>query len=331
MYWKHENAAPALPEGCRLPAEGGSATDQVMAQPGSGCKATTRCLEGTAPPAMAQSDAEALAGALDKDEGRASPCTPSTPSVCSPPSAASSVPSAGKNICSSCGLEILDRYLLKVNNLIWHVRCLECSVCRTSLRQQNSCYIKNKEIFCKMDYFSRFGTKCARCGRQIYASDWVRRARGNAYHLACFACFSCKRQLSTGEEFGLVEEKVLCRIHYDTMIENLKRAAENGTSCPHPRPFQDATRRDGDAWSATSVTPRERPHAGGGSALGTGQSAQTGQARADILHRRAVAGYAGAVRAGQQPRRTDAAEAGGHDGPQPEGHPGVVSKLPGAS
>ncbi|XP_028919564.1 LIM/homeobox protein Lhx6 isoform X1 [Ornithorhynchus anatinus] len=200
-----------------------------MAQPGPGCKASSRCLDGTTPSSMAQPDGEPLAGALDKDEARSSPSTPSTPSVCSPPSAASSSgPAAGKNICSSCGLEILDRYLLKVNNLIWHVRCLECSVCRTSLRQQSSCYIKNKEIFCKVDYFSRFGTKCARCGRQIYASDWVRRARGNAYHLACFACFSCKRQLSTGEEFGLVEEKVLCRIHYDTMIENLKRAAENG-------------------------------------------------------------------------------------------------------
>uniref|UniRef100_H3DDR8 LIM homeobox 6 n=1 Tax=Tetraodon nigroviridis TaxID=99883 RepID=H3DDR8_TETNG len=149
----------------------------------------------------------------------------------SPPSEAACLcsPPPAKNQCASCGMDIQDRYLLKVNNLNWHLGCLECSVCRASLRQHNSCYVKNKEIFCKLDYFSRFGTKCAQCGRQVYASDWVRRARGSVYHLACFACFSCKRQLSTGEEFGLVEGRVLCRSHYDIMLDNLRRAAENGT------------------------------------------------------------------------------------------------------
>lgn len=34
------------------------------------------------------------------------------------------------------------------------------------------------------------------------------------------------------------------------------------------------------------------------------------------------AGDAGSVRSGQQPRRSDAAEAGGADGPQPESHTG---------
>lgn len=42
---------------------------------------------------------------------------------------------------------------LQVNDLCWHVRCLSCSVCRTSLGRHTSCYIKDKDIFCKLDYF----------------------------------------------------------------------------------------------------------------------------------------------------------------------------------
>ncbi|NXD74912.1 LHX6 protein, partial [Halcyon senegalensis] len=144
-----------------------------------------------------QPDGEPLPSALEKEDARSAPSTPSTPSVCSPPSSSSSTPSAGKNVCSSCGLEILDRYLLK------------CSVCRTSLRQQHSCYIKNKEIFCKMDYFSRFGTKCARCGRQIYASDW--QGMLLVPHPRCQACFpQVERLLHVGGAGRWAGESLTC-------------------------------------------------------------------------------------------------------------------------
>lgn len=69
---------------------------------------------------QSHSDGESQRSNMEREETRSSPSTPSTPSVCSPTSTASSVPSTGKNLCASCGLEILDRYLLKVRR--WQER-----------------------------------------------------------------------------------------------------------------------------------------------------------------------------------------------------------------
>ncbi|RMZ94289.1 LIM homeobox Awh-like, partial [Brachionus plicatilis] len=105
------------------------------------------------------------------------------------------------------------------NETSWHEECLKCNHCNLSLITEETCFFKKNKIFCKLDYYKYFGIKCAKCSRNIQSSDWVRRAKDNVYHLACFACENCKRQLSTGEEFALQNNKVLCKTHYCEAID----------------------------------------------------------------------------------------------------------------
>lgn len=76
--------------------------------------------------------------------------------------------------------------------------------------------------------YRSFGAKCSKCSRGISASDWVRKARNHVYHLACFACDACKRQLSTGEEFALHEDRVLCKTHYLELVDGGTTSSDDG-------------------------------------------------------------------------------------------------------
>ncbi|KAK2566917.1 LIM/homeobox protein Awh [Acropora cervicornis] len=139
----------------------------------------------------------------------------------------------GEN-CAGCKGRIMDRYLVKVSGKAWHTSCLKCCMCGLELGKEATCYTKEDRIYCKTDYARQFGTKCARCGRSIHANDWVRRARSSVYHLACFACDACKRQLSTGEEFALKEGHVLFGFSFCTQndggIEDMIQDADSEDS-----------------------------------------------------------------------------------------------------
>eukprot|EP00095_Tigriopus_kingsejongensis_P004296 maker-scaffold722_size106786-snap-gene-0.31 protein:Tk04296 transcript:maker-scaffold722_size106786-snap-gene-0.31-mRNA-1 annotation:"lim homeobox protein awh" len=121
--------------------------------------------------------------------------------------------------CNLCGDIISDRFILQVASRSWHAECLRCSICQTLLDSHASCFLRDDQLFCKLDYTKLFGAKCFKCCRLISPTDWVRKARDQVYHLACFACDACKRQLSTGEEFGINENRVLCKPHYMETVD----------------------------------------------------------------------------------------------------------------
>ncbi|XP_069761422.1 LIM/homeobox protein Lhx3 isoform X2 [Narcine bancroftii] len=78
--------------------------------------------------------------------------------------------------------------------------------------------------------FRRFGTKCAACQQGIPPTQVVRRAQDFVYHLQCFACIVCKRQLATGDEFYLMEDsRLVCKGDYEAAKQ---REAETNAKRP---------------------------------------------------------------------------------------------------
>lgn len=52
----------------------------------------------------------------------------------------------------------------------------------------------------------------------------VRKAQDFVYHLHCFACIICNRQLATGDEFYLMEDgRLVCKEDYETAKQNGKQ------------------------------------------------------------------------------------------------------------
>ncbi|XP_055629210.1 LIM/homeobox protein Awh-like isoform X2 [Toxorhynchites rutilus septentrionalis] len=130
--------------------------------------------------------------------------------------------------CRGCSEAITDRFMLEMSGCAWHASCLQCSVCYRPLEREVSCYFKDGEVYCKQDYVRKYQTSCAKCSRPISPTDWVRRARNFVFHLACFACDSCERQLSTGEQFVIIDDRVLCKTHYMELIDDGTTSSEDG-------------------------------------------------------------------------------------------------------
>ncbi|XP_038590400.1 LIM homeobox transcription factor 1-beta-like isoform X2 [Micropterus salmoides] len=116
-------------------------------------------------------------------------------------------------VCEGCARTISDRFLMRVNNASWHEECLQCAACQRPLTA--TCYFRNTKVYCKADYQQLFATKCSGCLEKIVPTEFVMRALESIYHLSCFCCCVCERQLCKGDKFVLKEGQLLCKSDYD--------------------------------------------------------------------------------------------------------------------
>ena len=74
--------------------------------------------------------------------------------------------------------------------------------------------------------------KCAGCCRVISPHDLVRRAPGDVvYHVDCFACAACGRQIDTGDPlYALTEGRFVCRDDWARGAAAVDREADGKTT-----------------------------------------------------------------------------------------------------
>nr|XP_021324120.1 LIM homeobox transcription factor 1, alpha isoform X1 [Danio rerio] len=122
-----------------------------------------------------------------------------------------------KSVCEGCNELIRDRYLLRVQDGLWHERCLHCASCREPLK--DTCFLRNKTLYCKRDYQKLFVVRCQGCSEIISPSELVMRAQGSAvFHLRCFCCCVCGCRLQKGDHCVLRGDGLFCATHFHNQL-----------------------------------------------------------------------------------------------------------------
>eukprot|EP00094_Tigriopus_californicus_P002907 TCALIF_02804-PA protein Name:"Similar to lhx1a LIM/homeobox protein Lhx1 (Danio rerio)" AED:0.19 eAED:0.19 QI:0/0.6/0.66/0.83/0.4/0.5/6/80/319 len=67
----------------------------------------------------------------------------------------------------------------------------------------------------------RYGPRCSGCQNVIHPNDMVRKAKERIFHLTCFTCVMCKRQLNTGDKlFVMMDGAFVCKDDYVAHVLN---------------------------------------------------------------------------------------------------------------
>ncbi len=124
-------------------------------------------------------------------------------------------------------------------DLEWHAKCLRCVECGHFLDENCTCFVRNGKTYCKSDYVRLFSKKCFKCKDCFTKNDFVMRAGNRIYHIDCFRCQMCNKQLAPGDEFALKDDGLLCKMDNEIFDKNIASMNHSNIQMlPHQLPTQ---------------------------------------------------------------------------------------------
>uniref|UniRef100_A0A8C5ESR5 LIM domain kinase 1 n=1 Tax=Gouania willdenowi TaxID=441366 RepID=A0A8C5ESR5_GOUWI len=113
--------------------------------------------------------------------------------------------------------------------VLFSVRCCDCSA---SLSHWY--YEKDGRLFCKKDYWAKFGELCHGCNDPIN-TGLIMVAGEQKYHPECFTCLNCRTFIGDGDTYALVERsKLYCgHCYYQTIVTPVSLPDSPCSHIPH--------------------------------------------------------------------------------------------------
>uniref|UniRef100_A0A1A8QWL1 Insulin gene enhancer protein ISL-1 n=1 Tax=Nothobranchius pienaari TaxID=704102 RepID=A0A1A8QWL1_9TELE len=117
------------------------------------------------------------------------------------------------------------------------------------------------KTYCKRDYIRLYGIKCAKCNIGFSKNDFVMRARSKVYHIECFRCVACSRQLIPAEPISARQPALRPHVHKQpektTRVRTVLNEKQLHTlrTCYNANPRPDALMKE-QLVEMTGLSPR---------------------------------------------------------------------------
>uniref|UniRef100_A0A3Q2Y7F4 LIM domain kinase 1 n=1 Tax=Hippocampus comes TaxID=109280 RepID=A0A3Q2Y7F4_HIPCM len=125
-----------------------------------------------------------------------------------------------------------DYFLLLCRRNMGNVVPHECCECSSSLSHWY--YEKDGRLFCKNDYWAKFGELCHGCN-DLITTGLIMVAGEQKYHPECFTCLNCRTFIGDGDTYALVERsKLYCgHCYYETIVTPVSLPDSPCSQIPH--------------------------------------------------------------------------------------------------